>query len=162
MPDSTSNDFEDVRIGVIGQILFQSLLQELKIPHLVDYPIFNLPEHRIFVDFIIPGFGSIEVKSFPKHAEYFIVKKRLWDAMTKIPDYVIAIRVISDSLGKIEGYLLGSEVAGLPRNSDICRYEECYATPFTNLKPFKELVPKLIEYSIDDAIKQRVKEEFNI
>ena len=75
MNDLTSRDVEDRRIGVIGQLMFQSLLQELRIPYLVDYPLFNLPEHRIFVDFLIPNFGSVEVKAFPKYASHFIVKK---------------------------------------------------------------------------------------
>jgi len=162
MSDSTSQEIEDRKIGIVGQYMFMSILQEWRIPYLVDYPLFNLPEHRLFVDFIIPGFGSVEVKSFPRYASYFIVKRRLWSALSKVPDFVIAICVLSDNLGKVEGWLHGSEVANLPHNPEVCIYEECYCTPFTELRPFRELIPRLIECSLDEEIKRRVKKEFNL
>ena len=162
MPDLTSREIEDRKIGIVGQYMFMSILQEWRIPYLVDYPLFNLPEHRLFVDFIIPGFGSVEVKSFPRYASHFIVKRRLWSALSKVPDFVIAIRVLSDNLGKVEGWLAGSEVANLPHNSRVCPYEECYQTPFENLKQFQELIPKLIACSIDEEVKKKVLEEFKL
>jgi hypothetical protein len=158
----TLQEIEDRRVGVIGQFAFQSLLQEWRIPYLTDYPLFRFREHRLFVDFIVPGFGSIEVKSFPRYAERFIVKKRLWDATLKTPDYVVAIRVVSDSMCKIEGWLPGSEVAKLPYDPKVCPYEECYQTRFENLRRFRELLPKLLACSIDEEVKKRVSEEFQI
>ncbi|MCP8316525.1 MAG: hypothetical protein H3Z52_15845, partial [archaeon] len=53
-------DSEDKRIGVIGQLMFQSILIQWMIPHIPDNPAFEFKEHRILWDFIIPNFGSVE------------------------------------------------------------------------------------------------------
>lgn len=150
----SSKDLEDKRIGVIGQLMFESILCHLRVPHIPDNLAFEFKAHRVLWDFFIPNFGSVEVKTFRNSDRYFMVKKELW--LREIedkgpPDYVIALRLLNETEGKIEGWLYGYEVEKLPiseKGSKLTPYEPTYYCKFEKLHPFNELLPKLKACSI--------------
>jgi hypothetical protein len=154
----SSKDLEDKRKGVTGQLMFQSILIQWMIPHIPDNPAFEFKEHRVLWDFIIPNFGSVEVKTFHTIDRYFMVKKELW--LREIedkrePDYVIALRLLDDSKAKIEGWLYGYEVEKLQvseKESKLTPYASAYYCRFEKLHPFSELLPKLKACCIGERI----------
>jgi len=144
-------DEVSTREGVVGQRIFQSLLNEWRVPYIHDDPVFEFKEHRTFHDFVVPSFGSIEIKTFGKNDRHFVVKRELWQwekEMNGVPDYVIALRLTGKNVAKVEGWLHGSEVENLPNNPRVCRYVPCHCCRFEELRDFNEIGAKLKAYSM--------------
>jgi len=144
----TRNEEENVRIGIIGQRAFHSVLNHWRVPCIYEDPAYEWLAHRTFYDFVIPAaFGKtikLEVKTFQTYAKFFIVKKSEWDNLVCPPDYTIALRYLSDSELKVEGWLPGFEVKSLPPvPQHICPYAPCYGCRIEMLKPWRELEPLL-------------------
>lgn len=137
-------DETDGRLGIIGQRLFQSLLNELRVPYIHDDPTFIFPTERLVsADFIVPRFGSIEIKARPANTDTMIIKKSLWDTHVKnnaIPDYVIVLMIdTNECTAEIVGYEHGKEINKLPNAPYICKYAPCYSKLYADLHPFREL-----------------------
>jgi hypothetical protein len=149
-----SRDLEDKQIGVVGQFMFQSLLNQLRIPHISDNPVFVFREHRILWDFLVPNLGSIEVKTFRPTDHYFMVKKNLWLSEVEgrdEPDYVVALRLLSSYTAKPEGWLFGSEVSKLPvseKGGKLTPFCDAYFCRFEELRPFPEFLARLKKCSL--------------
>ena len=87
---------ESKKLGVGGGWAFQSMLNQKRIPYIVQEPFSEWPVHTPLCDFIIPkpegGVLGLEIKTFPEHAQAFYVKKKLWDGMKEKPDALIALK----------------------------------------------------------------------
>ena len=144
-------DLEDKRVGMLGQTAFLSILNELRIPHNYDVPVFFWRQHRLPADFIIPNFGSVEIKTVKKNDRYLVVKRELWEKQMRtnhVPDYVVVLQCCDDDF-LICGWLHGKEIGELPHNPVICPYAPCYCTELSKLRPFNELYAKLKKLSSD-------------
>ena len=141
----------DIRIGVIGSLMFQSMLNQCYIPYIVDPEVFYMKEHRTFYDFIIPNFATVEIKARPKNTDCVIIRQDEWRAMicnNQVPGYVIALRLHSDTVSEIMGWIHGKDVKDLPNNPQICRYTPCHWKPYKELNDFEDLIPQLRKASL--------------
>jgi len=150
-------DETDGRLGIIGQRMFQSLLNELRVPCIHDEPTFIFPTERLVsADFLVPGFGSIEIKARPANTDTMIIKKSLWDTHVKnnaIPDYVIVLMIdTNEARAEIVGYEHGKEISKLPNAPHICRYTPCYSKLYADLHPFRELDDSLKACSMNAGL----------
>ena len=143
----TGRNVKDARCGIIGQRLFQSFLNQYRIPYIHDEPAFKFAEERLVSDFTIPHFGALEIKTRPWNTDTMIIQKVIWDTYVKeetVPDYVVALKLKpEENLAEIVGYEHGKEVSGLPNAPDICIYSPCYSKPYRELHPFSEILVKL-------------------
>jgi hypothetical protein len=140
----TEHDATDMRLGIVGQRMFQSLLNEMRVPYIHDEPTFIFPSECLrSADFLVQNFGSIEIKARPANTDTMIIKKSLWDTHVKnnaIPDYVIVLMIdTNEARAEIVGYEHGKEVSKLPNAPHICRYTPCYSKLYADLHPFREL-----------------------
>ena len=139
----TENDPKEMRAWIIGQRLFQSFLNQWRIPYIHDEPAFKFECERIVPDFIIPKFGSVEIKTRPWQTDTLIIKKIPWDyyVSTKtVPDYVVALKLKpEENAAQIMGYEHGVEVNKLPNAPNICIYSPCYSKLYNELHDFREL-----------------------
>jgi hypothetical protein len=94
-------------------------------------------------DFIIPKFGSVEIKTRPWQTDTLIIKKAPWDHYVNnntVPDYVVALKLKpEENAAQIVGYEHGSEVRGWPNAPHICIYQPCYSKLYNELHDFREL-----------------------
>lgn len=115
-------------------------------------PLFKALTERIAPDFIIPGFGSVEIKTRPWDTDTMIIKKGLWDGYVReetVPDYVIALRLArAENKAQIMGYEHGTEINKLPDAPNICIYAPCYSQLYEKLHDFRELDPALKSRSL--------------
>lgn len=156
----TGNDPKEMRQWVIGQRLFQSMLNQYRIPYIHDEPAFKFAEERLVPDFIIPKFGEIEIKTLSMNTDTLIIKKKTWDVYVKndtIPDYVIALMMLNreETMAEIVGYEHGKEVSGLPNAPHICIYSPCYSKLYKDLHPFSEIFGELKACSIKPPKKEQ-------
>jgi len=150
----TGSDQKEMREWIIGQRLFQSFLNQWRIPYVHDEPVFKFEcEKLFFADFIIPYFGTVEIKTRPCTTDTMIVKKAVWDRYVKaktIPDYVVALRLESENIAEIMGYEHGSEIEKLPNAPHICIYKPCYSEPYVKLHSSADLIEALKKCTIKE------------
>jgi len=150
----TGSDEKEMRYWIIGQRLFQSFLNEYRIPYIHDEPAFKFESEKLgFADFIIPSFGTVEIKTRPENTDTMIIKKIVWDKYVEaktLPDYVIVLRMDSskENRAEIMGYEHGSEIEKLPNAPRICIYSPCYSKLYHNLHSPKELIEALKKCSM--------------
>jgi len=162
------DNIEGMANGFLGERMFQSALNELRIPYLHDEMALKLVEDRVYGgDFILYKFNSkenlsIEVKTRDhgnksKPHDCMLVKQSTWDVSVKAgltPDVVVGLRLTSDGLNaEIMGWTEGCNIVELndKKAADwICSEEyPCYAIPYDALHKFAELIPQLKLCSID-------------
>lgn len=157
----TEMDARAKRIGLIGQRMFQSLLNQYRIPYIHDEPAFKFQEDRLVSDFMIPGFGSIEVKTRPFYTkpglktDMIIVNQKLWDNCVEhqhIPNFVICLRLNeAETTAEVMGYAHGSEVVSWPNCPGICVYEPGYCKDYKELRHFSRILTKLKALGIKET-----------
>lgn len=152
----TENDPKEMRAWIIGQRLFQSFLNQWRIPYIHDEPVFKFECERIVPDFIIPKFGSVEIKTRPWLTDTMIIKKSPWDYYVRsktIPDYVVVLKLKSEeNVAQIVGYEHGAEIDKLPNAPDICIYSPCYSKLYSKLHDFTELADLLKRCSLNPEL----------
>lgn len=156
--ETTEQDLNDKSRGFIGQRLFQAELNHLGIGYMHDDLMFYFPEDRVSPgDFVIPEFGSIEIKTEQPRANYLVIKRSEWAyvvAKNLVPTYVLALRINrQETRVKLCGYLLGSEVAKLPHNDYICPITPCHCKRLDELRPYSELEEKLLKFRDENSKK---------
>jgi len=107
--DEIRYKIENIKLGIWGEKAFQSILIKWQIPHVYSDPVFACEAHRLRWDFEIPNLGSIDVKTFPADAEFFVVN------VNDLVDcgFYVAIKKIDARLGWLVGWLTSSEVKDL-------------------------------------------------
>jgi hypothetical protein len=162
------DNIEGMANGFLGERMFQSALNELRIPYLHDEMALKLVEDRVYGgDFILYKFNSkenlsIEIKTRDhgdklKPHDCMLVKQSTWDASVKAgltPDVVVGLRLTSDGLNaEIMGWTEGCNIVELndKKAADwICSEKcPCYAIPYDALHKFAELIPQLKLCSMD-------------
>jgi len=158
--DHWQEDQEDKNFfGYLGQKIFESILLELKIPHLHadplyrDFKVFRSLKMRPF-DFYIPELGTFEVKATPPGEKYtrFLANVRRWQR--EKGEYAVAIK--TDSIESKEahlcGYLYGYEVEQLPiRDFGKGLAYWTFLNPtsgYKRLRPSSELIELIRKHSI--------------
>lgn len=157
----TEQDIQKKMIGIIGQRQFQSFLNHWRIPYIhAEFGLQKIMAHRVYVDFIVPDVGTLEIKTSPDPGG-FRIKRESWEIGRKygnLPDYVILLLRHSDIFSTIKGYLKGGDVkedgervrveAG-PNSK--CKYKPCYYGEYSNLRPWEELESKFKNVSLDPS-----------
>jgi len=95
----TEDQHKNLRLGIEGGLAFQSMLNQWRVPYLVQEPIFTWPAHKIPYDFIIRKPGGemlrLEVKTFTLDDGHVLVKDSDWDGVSRAhgrPNYLIVLR----------------------------------------------------------------------
>jgi len=152
----TGSDEREMRHWIIGQRLFQSFLNQWRIPYVHDEPTFSFASERLVPDFVIPKFGSVEIKTRPWKTDTMIIKKVTWDHYVEegtVPDYVIVLRLTpEENAAQIMGYEHGTEINKLPNAPHICVYTPCYSKLYSELHSFAELDNDLKSCSLDGRL----------
>ena len=164
---SSFDNTESRANGFLGQRMFQSALNQLRIPYLHDEMALKLVEDRVYgADFILYKFNSkkklsIEIKTrdhgdkLEPH-DCMLVRRDTWDNSVKeglTPDVVVGLRLTSDRLNaEIMGWTEGRNIVKLNDKKAADRigvYSPCYAVPYDALRKFAKLIPQLKRCSID-------------
>jgi len=144
------------RAWIIGQRLLQSFLNQWRIPYIHDEPVFKFMSERLIADFVIPNFGTVEIKTRPWSTDTMIIQRASWDHYVKeekIPDYVIALRLKpQENEAQIMGYEHGIEINKLSNAPHICIYSPCYSKPYSELHDFRELDEALKSCSLEPQL----------
>lgn len=178
------DNIEGMANGFLGQRMFQSALNELRIPYLHDEMALKLVEDRVYGgDFILYKFNSkknlsIEVKTRAhgvelKPNDYMLVKQVPWDTSASeglTPDIAVGLRLTSDGLNaEIMGWTEGCNVVELNDKKAADRigvYSPCYAIPYDALRKFAELIPQLKLCSTDlqtfDKVINNIRQHGNV
>ncbi|MEM1995087.1 MAG: hypothetical protein QXW32_06445 [Nitrososphaerales archaeon] len=141
-----------VEQGVVGQLCFESLLSQWRIPHLASKPFFIDEEHRVLFDYEIKDFGVIELKTVGAADRFLAVNRSRWDKEVELkgaPKYVVVLKVFNRFQAEVCGWIEGERVAQLPHDHNVCPYSECYCCSLEELHPFSELEPLLKAHSLD-------------
>jgi len=143
----TGSDPREMRQWVIGQRMFQSFLNQYRVPYIHDEPAFKFTEERLVSDFMIPSFGSVDVKTRPWKTDTLILRRDTWDVYEKrgeVPNNVLGLRLDDEEkIAEVMGYGYGVEVSGWPNNSNICIYAPCHSKLYRELHPFSEIFAEL-------------------
>ncbi|MEM3891813.1 MAG: hypothetical protein QW282_06630 [Nitrososphaerales archaeon] len=87
-----------VEQGVVGQLCFESLLSQWRIPYLASKPFFIDEEHRVLFDYEIKDFGVIELKTVEAADRFLAVNRSRWDKEVELkgaPKYVVVLKVFN-------------------------------------------------------------------
>lgn len=152
---TTGSDPREMGYGILGQRMFQSLLNQYRIPYIHDEPAFKFEEDRLISDFMIPGFGSIDVKTRLWNTDTLIIRRNAWDSYVKrgeVPNFVVALRLTQEEkIAEIMGYAHGAEVKNWPNNPHICIRSPCHSKLYDELAPFSEIFTKLKALGIKET-----------
>jgi hypothetical protein len=148
--DEAPNSFT----GFLGQKLFDIILQQYNVPNDRNDPIIENWYYEKPYDFIIPNFGTIEVKTFGYGRRKVLIKKSEWHGN----DYIVAFRFMDRQPKKVEmmGWLTKDEVEHLliskkgEEIDGICYTPkaDAYTADFNQLRPAEEFIEMLKKYAI--------------
>jgi hypothetical protein len=178
----TAEHFQSVAAmanGFLGERMFQSVLNELRIPYLHDEMALVFVEDRVTGgDFILYDLESkenvtVEVKTGVSPWGHMLVNKKDWDTPASkglTPNIVVGLRLTSDGLNaEIMGYTEGCNIVKLNDSEAaqrICKKKPCYAIPYDALHKFAKLIPKLKRCSIDlqnfDKVINNIRQHGNV
>lgn len=136
-------------MGLLGEKIFDILLQELCIPSDRNDPVIDWRSIKDY-DFYISEIGKIEVKTFDYWCRKVLIKKSEWHGS----DYVIVFQ-FQDALPKevnLKGWLTKEQVESLPisKKGQVWHDGTCYTpiatayiTDFDSLNPSNKFISKL-------------------
>src|SRR5207249_7152840 len=98
--------------GMLGELVFGGYLYQYNVPNVYNNPIYQEKVGMKQYDFLIPHFGTVEVKGIgpEPNKRNLLVKVSEW----KKSEYVVAVKFDSEEHGRLAGWLTGREAENLP------------------------------------------------
>lgn len=142
-PGARTKDKQARVDGWLGQIAFQSVLIERKIPFIPHVPIYSPKdvEYGVPYDFYVEKIGKIEVKTRsrnPKHKDFACNV----DGWKESPcDYVVGVKIHSNEEATIMGWFTRKQLEDL--DIDDWGSGDAYWCPFNEMNPMGSFIDKL-------------------
>lgn len=123
----SENEIHNTTLGIVGQKIFELLLQKLEIPYVPNDPVIDQRLSKDY-DFKIPFLGKIEVKTYDYNRKKVLVKPSEWHGN----DYLIVIQATTENAEKFKmaGWLEGKTV----NDTSITRKAESRFNPYADAK----------------------------
>jgi hypothetical protein len=153
----TQKQKRNAYVGLLGQKIFDAILQQLSIPSVRNDPALEWLKPRPY-DFQILELGTIEVKTFDHYCRKAPFKVSEWHGN----DYAVVLQFKNrkPTIVHIVGWLTGTEVENLDvseKGEYYTPYEKAYITDIEDLNPIEDFFKKLFECSLETIETQNEK-----
>lgn len=154
----SQREVRNIRIGLLGQKIFDIILQQLAVPKDHNDPVIDWRREKPY-DFNIPGLGTVEVKTFDHYCTKVLVKVKEWHGN----DYLVVFQLVGKTFSTVhmKGWLTREQVESLRvsrKGEHFTPYADAYITEFDKLKPANQFISMLYRLSLK-GVKKRMAED---